>query len=78
MTILSGDSLGRELNPDGRLRLQVELVLRKSQQQVCLSHPAIAHQHDFKEEIVLLSLSVAASPLPTPLLTRTFHFSYKL
>ena len=56
-----GDRASGELDADRRPRLQVELVLAKSGQQVRLAYARVAHEYDFVDQVVALLLLSAWS-----------------
>ncbi len=55
------DAAGGELDPDGGLGLEAELVLGETRQQVGLAHAGVADEHRLEQVVVVVLRPVAAA-----------------
>mmetsp|Transcript_81683 Transcript_81683/g.189727 ORF Transcript_81683/g.189727 Transcript_81683/m.189727 type:complete len:233 (+) Transcript_81683:192-890(+) len=57
------DALGCELNTDGRLGLEIELITREPRQQVRFANPRVTDQHHLEEIVVVIVLGHNGPPV---------------
>jgi hypothetical protein len=67
---------GGELNPDGGLGLEAELVASEPGEQVGLAHTRVTDQHHL-EEVVIIIFSSVPSHTPPNKTKNNFHFRKK-